>query len=276
MRLEYSAPHDKTEDRCAVSGIPGLLAGNVAIVTGAASGIGRAIACALASSGAAVAIGDINAQGAAQLAAELAASGQRCLSGKLDITSTQSCESFVALVEARLGPVSMLINNAGILRSGALDDPAFAVNWKDCFNTNVNGTVNMTTAALPALRRTRGCILNLCSTSAFLSSNQSAAYAASKGAIAALTRSLAVELGSAGIRVNAVAPGIVNTGIAGGQPLPSEMAAQYQLRTPLARMAEPTDIAGPALFLVSGLAAHVTGVVLPVDGGYLATGIVAG
>ena len=76
--------------------------------------------------------------------------------------------------------------------------------------------------------------------------------------------------------MNAVAPGVVNTGIAGGLPLPPAMAAQYQLRTPLARVAEPADIAGPALFLVSGLAAHVTGVVLPIDGGYLATGIVVG
>jgi NAD(P)-dependent dehydrogenase (short-subunit alcohol dehydrogenase family) len=257
-----------------VTVVPGLLAGDIAIVTGGAQGIGRAIARALAASGAAVAVGDLDERAAKLVAAELAAAGACGYSSMLDITSPQSCRAFVDRVEAQLGPLSILINNAGILRGEAISDPAFATGWGACFRTNVDGTVNMTTAALPALRRTRGRILNLCSTSAFLSSNRSAAYAASKGAIVALTRSLAVELGRDGIRVNAVAPGVVKTSIAGGGPLAPALAAQYQLRTPLGRMGEPEDIAGPALFLVSRLAAHITGTVLPVDGGYLATGIV--
>jgi NAD(P)-dependent dehydrogenase (short-subunit alcohol dehydrogenase family) len=250
------------------------LAGEVAIITGGARGIGRAIARALAASGAAVAIGDRDEYGAAAVAAELATIGARSHSGLVDVTSPQSCETFVNAVAARFGRLSIVINNAGILHGHAIEDPAFAAGWDACFAANVNGTINMTAAALPALRRTRGCILNLCSTSAFLSSNRSAAYASSKGAIAALTRSLAVELGGDGIRVNALAPGVVNTSIAGGAPLPTALAEQYRLRTPLTRVAEPEDIAGPALFMVSALATHITGVILPVDGGYLATGTI--
>jgi len=257
-----------------VKPIPGLLTGEVAIITGGAHGIGRAIARTLAASGAAVAIGDRDAGGAAAVAAELATTGARSYAGSLDVRSPDSCSAFVEAVATLFGRMSILVNNAGVLHGLAIDDPGFAASWDACFAANVNGTVNMTTAALPALRHARGCILNLCSTSAFLSSNRGAAYASSKAAIAALTRSLAVELGGDGIRVNALAPGIVNTGIAGSAPLPAALAEQYRLRTPLSRVAEPEDIAGPALFLVSALATHITGAILPVDGGYLASGTI--
>jgi NAD(P)-dependent dehydrogenase (short-subunit alcohol dehydrogenase family) len=257
-------------------GVPDLLAGDVAIVTGGARGIGRAIAHALAASGAAVAIGDVHEREVATVAAEIVAQGGRCLSAVVDVGSLQACSEFVAQTETRFGPLSILVNNAGILRSESVDDAAFEAGWEACFRVNVDGTMHMTTASLAQLRRTRGCIVNLCSTSAFIASNRSAAYAATKAAVASLTRSLAVEFGRDGIRVNAVAPGVVRTGIGGDGPMPAALASQYQLRTPLGRMGEPHDIAGPVLFLASRLAAHMTGVVMPVDGGYLATGMIVG
>ena len=231
------------------------LAGEIGVVTGAAQGIGAAIADALEAAGARVARTDI--------AGDL----------RLDVTDRGSVDSALAEVAERLGEPTILVNNAGINRLGpseSLSDER----WQEVVDVNLTGTFRCAQAAgarmLPA---GRGSIVNVASISAFVGMPGRAAYCATKAAVVALTRVLAVEWAARGVRVNAVAPGYVGTPMV-EQAMAEGLLAEDDLagRTPMGRVASPAEIADAVVYLASPAARYVTGQTLVVDGGYLAYG----
>ena len=247
-----------------------MLVGDVAVVTGAARGNGLAIASGLAASGAAVALTDIDEAALQQAVDGIVAQGGRAIGFALDVTDAAACAQAASRVERELGPVSILVNNAGILRIDPLDSPSFEPNWNATFRTNVDGCINMVRALVEQLRRTGGRIVNVASTASFLGSAKVSAYVASKGAVMQMTKSLAAELGPQGIRVNALAPGRIATAMTASYRDDPQVKATYLARTPLGRYGEAVDLVGPTIFLVSSMSAYVSGAILPVDGGYVA------
>ena len=238
-----------------------LFAGKVALVVGATSGIGAAIADAFAVLGALVTV-----TGATRDETEAARSTPqfRCRDAvPLDVRD----EAAVHALVDDLPRLDVLVNCAGIIRRGAEHDPDV---FAEVIAVNLTGTMRCCTAARAKLKAARGSIVNTASMLAFQGGALVPAYSASKGGIAQLTKSLAIEYANDGIRVNAVAPGWVRTSLT--QSLQDDPArnAAVLARTPLGRWAEPADIAGAVVFLCSAAARFVTGVVLPVDGGYLA------
>jgi NAD(P)-dependent dehydrogenase (short-subunit alcohol dehydrogenase family) len=250
---------------------PDLLRGDVAIVTGAAQGNGAAIAAGLARAGARVAIGDIQAGGLNATAEALRAAGAEVHAASLDVSDAAACLAFAAAARAALGPVSILVNNAGVIHRDRFDAPEFAANWDVTFRINVDGVRNMTLAALADLRATRGRVVNLGSILSLRGAASAVSYAATKGAIAQFTRALAAELAPDGVRVNALAPGVIATPMTAPTRENADALARFMAHTPMGRVGEPGELVGPVLFLVSPMSSYVTGIVLPVDGGYLAT-----
>ena len=242
------------------------LAGKLALVTGAGQGIGAALAEGLARAGAHVVATDVDAAAAEATAARIVTSGGQARGLTMDVTCADSC----ARAAGQAGQVSILVNNAGILWRGRLGDPGARAAWARTLDVNVTGMFNATTALLPALRATRGAIVNLASIQSFVAPPGSAAYSVSKGAVAQFTRALAAELAEDGIRVNAIAPGIVETRISAPTRADPVKLDRFLQHVPLRRTARPEELVGPAVFLASDAASYVTGAVLPVDGGYLA------
>ncbi|MBP7064303.1 SDR family oxidoreductase [Ferrovibrio sp.] len=247
-----------------------LLKGDVAIITGAAQGNGRAIALGLAAAGAAVALGDVNAAGAAAVAEEIRGQGGQAFAAGLDVSDIGQCAAFVAASTAALGPASILVNNAGIIRRVTLDAASYDADWDDTLRVNLTGSKNMLRAALPQLRQTRGRVVNLGSIMSFVSAPRNSAYSASKGAIRQFTKALAIELAADGIRVNAIAPGVIATPMTEATRSDEAAISRFMQHTPMGRVGQPDELVGPVLFLVSRLSSYVTGTMLPVDGGYLA------
>lgn len=251
----------------------GNLRGQVAIVTGGSSGIGRAIALELARCG--VHIGycflDDGAQSriaAQEVARELRQAEVRTYFRSCDVRESQDVKAFVAEVHAELGSIQILVNNAGIGRDRALwhmEDHE----WEAVVRTNLDGAFFFTRAVAPIMRRQEyGKIVNVTSVHGVRSEFGLANYAASKAGLIGLTRSAAVELGPKNINVNAVAPGYIRTTrLTAGVPL--EILDRAREKSVLGRLGDPQDVAGAVLFLVSETARHITGAVLPVDGGYL-------
>ncbi len=248
------------------------LDGNIALVTGAGAGIGKAIAEALASAGARVAVTDLDGEAAVQVAASLPESrGYR-----LDVTSAANAREVVAAVEREMGPIDMLCNNAGVSTMKALWDLTEA-DWDFNMDVNAKGVFLVTQAVLPGMmRRRRGRIVNTASMAGKRPVPYLAHYAASKWACIGLTKSAAVELGPYGIRVNCVCPGYVATSMqereleweAGlrGKSV-SDVRADYVRLTPLGRMEEASDVAKAVVYLCSPAAEFLTGVALDVTGG---------
>jgi NAD(P)-dependent dehydrogenase (short-subunit alcohol dehydrogenase family) len=250
-----------------------LLANHIAVVTGAGSGIGRAIANGYAKEGARVVALDVNEASAADTAKEIRAAGAKADSFKLDVTKREDCIAVAKEIAGKVGQVSILVNNAGINRRNAFtaDTAAVLKDWQDIMAINVNGVFNVTHAFLEPLRASKGRIVNIGSIQSFVHvrTPNSPAYTTSKHAVLGFTRALAAELGKDGVRVNAIGPGLIET------PLNAQVRANnpelvkiFMDHTPLGRAGKPEDIVGPAIFLASDLAAYVTGTIVMADGGY--------
>lgn len=244
--------------------------GKVAVVTGAAQGNGLAIACGLASAGARVAICDIDEAAGQAAAQEIAASGASVISARADVADAAAVAEFAARVERELGPTGILVNNAGIIRRTPIDDELFDADWDAIFRVNVDGIRNMVRAFLPQLSVAGGCVINLGSIMSVTAGPALSAYAASKGAVLQFTKALAHDLAPRGIRVNAIAPGVIATPMTTVTRENPDAIGRFMAHTPLNRVGEPDELVGPVLFLASDLSSYVTGVLLPVDGGYLA------
>jgi len=253
--------------------MPGLLQNHIAAVTGAGSGIGRAIALGYAREGASVAVLDINAEAAAKTAADIKAEGHTAQAFTLDVTDRAACRAIAGEVAAKLGPISILVNNAGITRRNAFaaDPDAAAKDWQDIMAINLTGVFNVTQAFLDQLRKAKGRIVKLGSIQSFvhIRTPSSAAYTASKHGVLGLTKALAAELGKDGVRVNAIGPGFIETPLnANTRANHPEYVKIFMDHTPLGRAGQPEDIVGPAIFLASDLSAYVTGTIVMADGGY--------
>jgi NAD(P)-dependent dehydrogenase (short-subunit alcohol dehydrogenase family) len=253
--------------------MPGLLENHIAVVTGAASGIGRAIAEGYAREGAQVALLDINEQAAEEVAEQIRRAGGRASGFRLDVTRRDDCANVARRVGEQVGRVSILVNNAGINRRNAFsaDSAAVIKDWEDIMAINLNGVFNVTHAFLEPLRATRGRIVNIASIQSFVHvrTPNSAAYTTSKHGVLGFTRALAAELGKFGVRVNAIGPGLIETPLnAAVRANDPELVKIFMDHTPLGRAGKPEDIAGPAIFLASDLSAYVTGSIVMADGGY--------
>ena len=245
----------------------GPLDGKIALVTGAGRGIGAAIAQGLAEAGARVIVSDILAEEAAKTAQALTGDGFEAWGEALDVSDREGIEAFASHVATRYGDISVLVNNAGIGGTARLGDAESRATWDRNIAIHLTGAFEVTTAFLPALKQTRGSIVNIASIVAFTSGFAHVGYTAAKGGIRALTQAMCRELAPFGIRVNAVAPGYIDTAMGGkGEPATDDWVRWH---CPMGRFGEPREVAAPVVFLASPAASFISGVTLPVDGGYL-------
>lgn len=247
-----------------------LIEGRLALITGAGQGNGRALAIGLAAAGARVIVTDLNAETVNQTADLVREAGGTAYADKLDVTDAAACKAFAELIAREVGTVDLLVNNAGIIIREGSDSPKAESNWRLTMDVNVNGTFNVTYAFLPALKATKGTIVNVASIAAYAGQGGSLGYSPSKGAIKMLTQSFAAELAKDGVRVNALAPGVIETPMTAATRDNPERLDKFMTRIPMGRVGQPDELVGPVVFLSSRLATYVTGVTLPVDGGFLA------
>jgi len=242
------------------------LSGKVACVTGAGRGIGRAIALTLGRAGAAVACVDVNGMAAESVAAEILAFGKAQAIGlACDVTNSDQVAKTIETVIDKLGNLHILVNNAGITRDGLLvrmkDEQ-----WDAVINVNLRGTFLFTRTAARHLIKAGGArIINIASISGLMGNPGQANYSASKAGVIGFTRTVAKELASRQVTVNAVAPGFIATEMA--QALGEQTLEEIKKRTPLGRLGDPQDVADAVLFLASDAASFITGTVIRVDGG---------
>jgi NAD(P)-dependent dehydrogenase (short-subunit alcohol dehydrogenase family) len=247
------------------------LDGRVAIVTGAARGIGFAIARRLASAGATIVAADKDGAGAAAAAAALEAAGGRGLGVEVDISRAEQVDALMARTIDVYGALDVLVNNAAHARYDFAVDLDEA-DWRYTLDVSLTGTFLCAQRAARIMRRSgRGKIVNITSISAHVGLARTVAYAASKGAVEAVTRVLAVELAGDGIQVNAIAPGPVDTEFS-REVVSEEGRAARIARLPAGRLGDPEDVAGAALFLVAPASNWINGTVLAVDGGFMIAG----
>lgn len=243
------------------------LQGKRVVVSGAAGGLGRAFALAFAAEGAVVLACDVNLKGCEDSVAEIMAKGGQGFAALVDVTDAASCRALADAASAAMGGVDVLVNNAALY--GGLERRFFeeideAV-WDRVMSVNIKGVWQMCRAFSPSLRASKGAIVNIASATVFSGSPQWMHYVASKGAVIAMSRTMAKEMGADGVRVNVIAPGFTLTEASYGHV---NDARSYGVdRASLKRPAEVEDIVGGALMLASPLSAYMTGQTLVIDGG---------
>ena len=240
----------------------------VALITGSSRGIGRAEAIKLAHDGYAVCINCVEREDKAQEAVEqLVSEGCEAMWYKADVSDSTAVKQMVAAIEEKLGAVTLLVNNAGIAKQCLFQDMTEDY-WRHIFDVNLNGAFNTIHAVLPnMLHEHSGCIINTSSIWGQHGASCEVAYSATKHAIIGLTRSLAQELAPTNIRVNCVAPGVIDTDMV--QVLGEETLAALAGDTPVGRLGRPEDIAAVVSFLASDAASFITGQVITSDGGFM-------
>jgi NAD(P)-dependent dehydrogenase (short-subunit alcohol dehydrogenase family) len=253
---------------------PGLdLTNRIAVVIGATSGIGKAIALGLADAGADVVPTGRRAKLAAEAAREIEARGRRSLAMAADVTDSNSLQALADAVIKEFGQVDILVNAAGrTVRRPTLEVPDDE--WDAIMDTNLTGMLRACRAfGRHMIERRYGRIINIGSLTSLVALHEVAAYGASKAGVAALTKSLAVEWAPHGVCVNAILPGVFRTALNEGLLDGTDRGRELLIRTPMRRFGQPEEVAGAAVFLASDAASFVTGHLLAVDGGFLASGV---
>jgi NAD(P)-dependent dehydrogenase (short-subunit alcohol dehydrogenase family) len=238
------------------------LTGKRAFVTGAARGIGRAIAERLAEAGATVVLADRLADDVAATAAAIPGATAHAL----DVTDKAAVW---AMAEA-VGAVDILVNNAGVMERTGIGGDGLMESWDRVTAVIASGTAYVSHAFLPGLIARQGCIVNTASINSFVAATTAAGYVAAKGAVAQLTKAMAVDLAPQGVRVNAVAPGIIATPMTEDTRADRAALDGFLARVPMGRVGQPAEIADAVAFLASDRASYITGEILAIDGGYLA------
>jgi NAD(P)-dependent dehydrogenase (short-subunit alcohol dehydrogenase family) len=249
------------------------LDGKTAVVVGGTSGIGRAISIGFADAGADVVASSRRQPQVDETAAEIEAHGRQSLRVTCDMQDRASLENLLAQSVSRFGKVDIVVNCAGkIKRAPTLTFPE--EEWRDIIDTNLTGTLRACQVfGKHMLERGYGRIINIASLNTFVALKEVAAYAASKAAVASLTRSLAVEWSKQGVLVNAIAPGVFRTALNSDLLDNTPRGKELQMRTPMDRFGKTEELIGAAVYLASDAASFVTGQVLVVDGGFLASGV---
>lgn len=238
------------------------LEGKVAIITGGSSGIGKAIAERYAWEGMEVVIADVNVEKGQKLADEVGCDFIEC-----DVSEQEQVESLVEEAVERFGRLDVMVNNAGIGSQAAIEEMDIE-DYHKIRSIDLDGVVYGCKAAAPHLKDTQGCIINIASIYGLVGGVGATAYNAAKGGVVNLTRSVADDLAEYDVRVNSICPGFVKTPMTEEALQEEEFSDHVLGETPLGRVAEPEEIAGPAAFLASEEASYITGVNLPVDGGW--------
>jgi NAD(P)-dependent dehydrogenase (short-subunit alcohol dehydrogenase family) len=246
-------------------------AGRVAVVTGAASGIGRAVASQLADEGAAIVAADIDQAGLSGLSSDAGGGPDLVVT---DVASAAEVRRLASVVARRHGRVDVLVNCAGVHELGTAESIDEG-QWERLIAINLTGTFLVCRSIIPLLTVPGGAIVNLASAAGIVSFPANAAYSASKGGVVTLTKNLAIDCAARGVRVNCVCPYSIDGPMMDrhftSQPDPAAARAAAERATPMARLGQPEEVARAVAFLASADASYITGVALPVDGGYLAT-----
>ncbi len=243
-------------------------ANKVALITGGAGGIGFATALEMAERGASVALVDVNGANAITMATKICDLGHRAVGLALDVSDREACISVCDQVRRSLGPISIVVNNAGIAGGARLGDADSIAQWDKSLAVNLTGMYNVIIACLDDLKSRAGAIVNVSSIVGITSGFAQAGYGASKGGVKSFTQALCRELAEFGIRANAVAPGYIDTGMMAAANI-AGVNDWLDFHCPMKRFGKSEEVAKVITFLASDAASFVTGATVPVDGGYL-------